>query len=92
VNQVNLDLAGALGGEAGDGAVDDVVVNGTNGDDEINVDGNGAGADVSGLAAAVSVTHADPTDTLSVNTLEGTDDVTASGVAGLIVKVDGVEV
>jgi Ca2+-binding RTX toxin-like protein len=92
VTQVNLDLAGALGGDAGDAVVDDVVINGTNGDDEINVDGNGAGADVSGLAAAVSVTHADPTDTLSVNTLEGTDNVTTSGVAGLIVKVDGVEV
>ena len=92
VKQVDLDLAGALGGDAGDGAVDDVVVNATNGDDDINVDGNGAGADVTGLAAAVSVTHGDPTDTLSVNTLEGTDDVATSGDAGLIVKVDGVEV
>jgi hypothetical protein len=92
VTQVNLDLAGALGGDASDGAVDNVVVNGTNGDDDINVDGNGSGADVTGLAAAVSITHADATDTLSVNTLEGMDNVTTSGVAGLIVKVDGVEV
>jgi Ca2+-binding RTX toxin-like protein len=92
VSQVNLDLAGALGGEAGDGAVDNVVVNGTNGDDEIDIDGNGSGAEVTGLASAVSVTHADPADTLSVNTLEGTDDVTTSGVAGLIVRVDGEEV
>ncbi len=93
VNQVNLDLALTVpGGTAPDSVVDNVVVNGTNGDDEINIDGNGAGADVTGLAATVSVTHADATDTLSVNTLEGTDNVTTTGVAGLIVKVDGLEV
>ena len=33
------------------------------------------GADVTGLATAVSVKHADPTDILSVNTLAGTDNV-----------------
>ena len=92
VTQVNIDLAGALGGNAGDGAVDNVVVNATNGDDNVAVAGAGSGVDVTGLAAAVSVTHADPTDILSVNTLEGTDNVTTSGVAGLIVKVDGLEV
>jgi len=92
VSQVDLDLAGALGGDAGDGVVDNVVVNGTNGDDDINIDGTGSGADVTGLAAAVSVTHTDPTDTLSVNTLEGVDGVAMSGAAGLIVKVDGLEV
>ena len=75
VTQTNLDLAGTLGGSAGDGAVDNVVVNATNGDDTINIDGNGSGADVTGLATAVSVTHAEPTDRLSVNTLAGTDNV-----------------
>jgi Ca2+-binding RTX toxin-like protein len=50
VTQTNLDLAGSFGGNAGDGAVDNVVVKGTNGDDTINIDGNGAGADVTGLA------------------------------------------
>jgi Ca2+-binding RTX toxin-like protein len=93
VTQVNLDLAGALGGDAPDGVVDNVVVNGTNGDDDINIDGNGSGADVTGLAADVSVTHADPTDTLSVNTLAGTDNVATNGVAGVIqVLVDGTAV
>jgi Ca2+-binding RTX toxin-like protein len=91
VTQTNLDLAGALGGTTGDGVVDNVVVNATNGDDNLNINGNGSGADVTGLATAVSVTHADPTDTLSVNTLAGTDHVTTTGVAGLIqVLVDGV--
>jgi Ca2+-binding RTX toxin-like protein len=93
VNQTNIDLAGAFGGTTPDGALDSVTVNGTNGDDEIAVTGNGSGAVVTGLAAAVSVTHADPTDTLSVNTLAGTDHVTTSGVAGVIqTLVDGVAV
>jgi Ca2+-binding RTX toxin-like protein len=90
VTQTNLDLAAAPGGNAADGAVDNVVVNATNGDDAINIDGNGSGADVTGLATAVSVTHADPTDSLSVNTLAGTDDVLVNGVAGVLqVLVDG---
>ena len=93
VTQTNLDLAGTLGGSAGDSAVDDVIVNATNGDDTINIDGNGSGANVTGLATAVSVTHAEPTDRLSVNTLAGTDHVLANGVAGVLqVLVDGAAV
>jgi hypothetical protein len=98
VTQTNLDLASALGGIAPDGAVDNVVVNGTDGDDTINIDGDdidgdGSGADVTGLATAVSVKHADPTDTLSVNTLAGTDKVLTDGVAGVLqVLVDGAPV
>jgi Ca2+-binding RTX toxin-like protein len=93
VTQTNIDLAGAFGGTAADGALDSVVVNGTNGDDNIAINGNGSGADVTGLATAVSVKHADPTDTLSVNTLAGTDHVATNGVAGLIqVLVDGLAV
>jgi Ca2+-binding RTX toxin-like protein len=93
VTQTNLDLASALGGNAPDGAVDNVVVNGTNGVDSIDIQGNGSGAEVTGLATAVSVTHADPTDTLSVNTLAGADNVVANGVAGVLqVLVDGAPV
>src|SRR5919109_340132 len=90
VTETNLDLAGTLGGNAADGQIDDVVVNGTNGDDTISIDGSGSGAAVTGLATAVSITHTDPTDTLSVNTLAGTDAVFATGVAGVLqVLVDG---
>jgi Ca2+-binding RTX toxin-like protein len=95
VTQTNLDLAGSLGGSAADGAADNVVVNGTDGDDAINIAGNGSGADVTGLATAVSVEHADradtnPSDTLSVNTLAGADQLFPSGLAGqLRVLVDG---
>jgi RTX calcium-binding nonapeptide repeat (4 copies) len=90
VTEVNLDLASTFGGSAADGAADSVVVNGTNGDDDINITGNGSGADLSGLATAVSVRHADTFDTLSVNTLGG---VATNGVAGLIqVLVNGAAV
>jgi Ca2+-binding RTX toxin-like protein len=93
VIQTNIDLAGAFGGTAPDGIAENVVVNGTNGDDNIAITGNGSGADVTGLATTVSVTHADPTDTLSVNTLAGTDNVTTNGVAGVLqVLVDGLAV
>jgi hypothetical protein len=84
VTQTNIDLASALGGVAPDGTVDNVVVNGTDGDDTIDIDGNGSGADVSGLATAVSVKHADSTDHLDVHTLAGADDVDTNGVGGLI--------
>jgi hypothetical protein len=84
VTQTNIDLASALGGSAADGALDNVVVNGTDGDDTIDIDGNGSGADVSGLATAVSVKHADSTDHLDVHTLAGADKVDTNGVDGLI--------
>ena len=91
VTQTNIDLAGTIGGSAGDGAVDNVVVNGTDGDDTINIDGSGSGVDVTGLATAVSVKHAEPTDSLSVNTFAGKNSVIVNGVAGLLqLKVDGV--
>src|SRR5207302_2715334 len=37
VQQVNLDLSGTQGSGTGDGAADTVIVNGTNGADQINV-------------------------------------------------------
>jgi hypothetical protein len=78
VTQTNLDLGG------NDTAGDSVDVNGTNGVDNINVQGNGSGADVTGLATAVSVKHAEPTDHLNVHTLIGADNVATNGVGGLI--------
>jgi hypothetical protein len=82
VTQTNLDLGGI------DGAVDSVDVNGTDGVDNISIQGNGSGADVTGLATAVSVKHADTTDKLNVHTLAGADNV-VQNVGGLIqLKVD----
>ena len=90
VTQTNLDLAAELGGSAADGAVDNVEVNGTKGDDTIHVDGSRAGVDVTGLATAVSIKHADPTDSLSLNTITGKNSVIVNGVTGLLqLLVDG---
>ena len=93
MTRTNVDLAGTLGGTTGDGAIDNLVVNGTTGADRIRIQGRGSGATVKGLATTVWVTHADPTDTLSVNTLEGNDNVLVNGVAGVLqVLVDGAPV
>ena len=93
VRQLNLDLAGSLGGDAPDRAADSVILTGTKGDDTVHVDGNGSGADVTGLAPAVSIEHADASDvkdSLSINTLDGADNVFVQGVAGVLqVLVDG---
>ena len=93
VRSVNVDLAGTLGGSAGDGQLDRVVVNGTNGDDAVTVTGDGGGVTASGLAATVGILHAEPaSDRLEVNTLAGTDVVDSSGLAAGAIQllVDGV--
>ena len=93
VNQVNVDLAGALGGSTGDGAADRVVLNGTDGDDTIDVTGTTAGVKVSGLAATVGVFHSEAAnDHLEINTLVGNDTVDSAGLAAGVIQlfVDGV--
>ena len=93
VNEVNVDLAGTLGGNAGDGAADRVVVNGTNGDDTINVSGDSAGVKVSGLAATVGVFHSEAAnDRLEINTLNGNDNANSAGLAAGVIQlfVDGI--
>ena len=81
VTEVKVDLAGTLNGNTGDAAADNVVVNGTNGNDVIVLSGSAAGVNVLGLAAKVSVTVAEPaSDRLTVNGLGGDDVIEASGV------------
>ena len=46
VEEFNVDLAGSLGGATGDNAADDVIVNGTDGDDRIKVSGDDGGVKV----------------------------------------------
>jgi Ca2+-binding RTX toxin-like protein len=81
VTDVRVDLAATLGGATGDGQVDRVVVNGTNGKDAITVSGNAAGVTVSGLRALVAIQHQEPTDQLSINGLTGDDAIDTSGLA-----------
>ena len=79
VSSVNVDLAGTLGGSTGDGQVDRVIVNGTGGNDAINVSGDASGVAVSGLPAQVAVRHQEPTDELDVNGLGGNDSDLGAG-------------
>ena len=92
VRNVNVDLAAALGGTAGDGLADRVVVGGTKGHDTIDVSGNAAGVNVTGLAAKVSVSHAEPAnDSLDIETNGGADSITTAGLAAGVIQffVDG---
>ena len=96
VTAVNLDLAATLGGSAGDGAADQVIVEGTAGDDTINVSGDSAnGVQVSGLAATVRILHSEAAnDRLDINTLAGNDTVVANGLAPGVIQLfeDGIPV
>jgi Ca2+-binding RTX toxin-like protein len=95
VTNVRVDLAGTMGGSAGDSATDRVIVNGTNGDDHIVVSGGTTGVRTSGLAPTVDVVHSEvANDRLELNTLAGSDTVDPSALtAGAIqLLVDGVPV
>jgi Ca2+-binding RTX toxin-like protein len=92
VVELNSDLAGTIGGAAGDGQPDVVIVNGTNGDDFVDVLGAGSSASVLGLAARVNITNSEgANDSLALNTLGGDDTVTATTLAAGVIKltVDG---
>jgi hemolysin type calcium-binding protein len=92
VEELNVDLAGTLDGATGDGAADDVIVNGTDGKDTIKVKGNAEDVKVGGLVPTVNVLHAEiANDRLDINTLAGTDSVQSDGLAAhsIALFVDG---
>jgi Ca2+-binding RTX toxin-like protein len=95
VRAVDVDLAGVLGGVAGDGQPDRVLVIGTKGDDTIDVGGDAGEVKVSGLAATVRILHSDGgSDRLEIDSLAGADSVTSAGLATGAIQlfVDGVPV
>ena len=78
VQQVAIDLEANGGG--GDAAADRVIVNGTNGVDQITVTLSGSTVLVNGLAAQVSITGQEgANDVLVINGLGGTDTLTFNG-------------
>ena len=91
VKTVNTDLAGALGGTTGDAQPDQVTVDGTRGNDKIDVAGNASAVAVTGLAAQVAIQHQDPSDKLDVNGLGGDDTISAAALAAqaITLSVDG---
>src|SRR4029453_5076322 len=82
VSALNLELAGSLGGTTGDNAADRIVVNGTPGNDAIDVSGDASEVKVSGLVPTIAIFHTDgANDRLEINTLEGADTVGSAGLA-----------
>jgi Ca2+-binding RTX toxin-like protein len=90
--EINVNQAGAIGGTTGDGAADTVIVNGTGGDDIIDVVGAGTSVSVFGLAARVNVTNVEAAnDSLVISALGGDDGVTATTLPANVIKltIDG---
>ncbi len=90
--EINIDQAGTIGGTAGDAAADIVIVNGTNGDDIIDIFGAGTSVSVVGLPALVNITNSEgANDSLIVNALGGEDGVTATTLPAGVIKltIDG---
>lgn len=81
VTALNLDLDSAAGTGFGDNASDSVVVNGTTGDDGIQIASFGLRIAFGGLFPFVNITGEDGLDALTVNTLGGNDIVDAANLA-----------
>jgi Ca2+-binding RTX toxin-like protein len=92
VKHVNVDESNPAGSGTGDGQPDQVIVEGTAGNDQIAVAGRNGAASVTGLPATVTVTGAEAAlDTLTINALDGNDRVNASALAASAGKlmIDG---
>src|SRR5262249_9068362 len=80
VTHVAVDLSGTPGGTSGDGSADPVTVNGSAGDDHITVVNSGGSIVVNGLAAQVTIAHAEAGDSLTINGGAGNDTIDASAI------------
>src|SRR5262249_52379325 len=72
VGVLGVFLGVGFGGFDGDGQADSVIVNGTNGNDNVFITGStigGASLDVVGLSAQISIFETETIDHLTVNTL-----------------------
>jgi Ca2+-binding RTX toxin-like protein len=79
LNHIELALRGPNGGV--DGEADSITINGTQGADNIFVNGNVGGLSVTGLAATVTIFDEDPTlDSLTVNGQAGNDVINAQSL------------
>jgi len=75
LTQVNIDQGATAGGTVGDGAADTVIVNGTGGNDVINVVGQGTSSfNVEGLSARVLVTNSEGANDALIVKGQGRDD------------------
>jgi Ca2+-binding RTX toxin-like protein len=92
LNEISINQAGTIGGVSGDAQADVVIVNGTNGDDIVDIVGSGTSVSVIGLPALVNIANAEgANDSLVINVLGGDDRVTATTLPAGVIKltVDG---
>jgi Ca2+-binding RTX toxin-like protein len=89
VQQIAVNLAGTIGGTAGDGQADTIVIDGTNGDDVITITNENGVITVHGLKADIVITNFDANDRLVINGLGGNDVIEASGLSGILFTGDG---
>ena len=76
LRHANVDESGTPGSGTGDGAADTVIVDGTDGADNVKVGSSGSDTLVSGLYTTVDVAGAEATgDKVDVNTLGGDDEI-----------------
>jgi Ca2+-binding RTX toxin-like protein len=88
VTTVNVDLSGTIGGTAGDAAADTVTVNGTNGNNVIDVIGSGTSVSVLGLPARTNIKNSEgANDSLVINGLGGNDTITATTLPAGVIKL-----
>jgi len=89
MQQVTVDLSASGNGVGGDGQPDVVTVNGTNGDDHVDVAAHGAQVDVGGLADGVHLRGSSTADLdrLQVSTLDGNDTVSVDPAALALIGV-----
>ncbi|MDA0160813.1 hypothetical protein OM076_11105 [Solirubrobacter ginsenosidimutans] len=86
MRNVAVDLAGFDGN--GDGAVDHVIAQGTDGPDRVTLGSEGATAVISGLKPVVRVTGAEAQDSTTAALLDGDDTIVSSAVATGEARVD----
>ena len=81
VQEVRIDLEGVKDGGVGDGKVDSVTLNGTNGTDFVSVLGQPGNLFVLGLPSFVTVQRAEAVDTFTINGGAGNDRIEAGSIA-----------
>jgi Ca2+-binding RTX toxin-like protein len=88
VTQVDVSLAGTIGGAAGDAQADNVRVSGTNGSNQISIVGAGTSVSVLGLSTLVNITGSEgANDRLTVQGLGGNDTITAATLAAGVIAL-----
>jgi Ca2+-binding RTX toxin-like protein len=82
LTEVNVNQEATPGQNDGDAAADNVIVNGTNGDDVILLSGDQNLVTISGLAATVNVRTIEPgLDKLTIQAQDGDDVISAQGLS-----------